>query len=124
MKLVKLYQYIDGADVGGGGGGNADKYYVDSAGFTSAESEYDAAVTAYNSALDSIITQLKNLASSGVWEGGTASTEWKTKLGTAQTKLTTIGDNLKQNKKMFSAIGTYVSQYDTKMKNNVSTMVE
>ena len=104
--------------------GQAEVYYVDTAMFDNAKELYKTAVTTYNTTLETIKTELDRLASEGVWEGGTARETWKTQVGSAKSKLETIGENLKQNEKMFESISTFVSQFDQKMSGSISEMVE
>lgn len=101
-----------------------DKYYMDSAGFTQAETDYAAAVKTYNETLDKIVTALDGYTGEGKWEGGQANATFTSEVATAKTKLRTIGDNIKTNGKVFTAIKGFVNQYDTEVSNKVNTMVK
>ena len=99
------------------------RYYYSPSAMSAAQAKYNEGVKEFSEEIDQVISQLKELAAAGVWEGTEAAGTWQSSLDTASTKLKTIATNLKQNTKMFSAVKTYIDDYDTKMNAHVKTMV-
>ena len=101
-----------------------DKYYMNSAEFAQAEQDSAAAVKTFNETVEKIITELKGYTGEDKWEGGKANAKFTSEMTSAETKLKTIGENIKTNKKVFTAIKGFVSQYDSDVSAKVDTMVE